>query len=81
MFWNKKKTKRKSKPRPKHIRDILNAGEQVLKGLSGGIATTQKPTPYHVCAHMAEIAMGNVVEEVKEKGFISINDPCCYSRY
>lgn len=202
MFWNKKKPKRKSKPRPKnpvpkHIADNINAGEQVLKGLSDGIATTQKPknkskkksadekpkkvlnpekeflrvfkqltyrhntwtvwndfvtmfacalsnpvdkehydereelylqiikryskqeqplfselvahtvmaleenpeqdflggifmslnlgnehkgqifTPYHVCVLMAEITMGNVVEEVKEKGFISINDPCC----
>lgn len=34
-------------------------------------------TPYHVCVLMAEVTMGNVVEEVKEKGFISINDPCC----
>lgn len=199
MFWNK--AKRKSKPRPKnpvpkHIADNLNAGEQVFKGLSEGIATTQKPknkskkkpanekpkkilnqekeflrvfrqltyrhntwtvwndfvtmfactlsradkeyyderealylqiikrynkqeqplfselvahtimaleenpeqdflggifmslnlgnehkgqffTPYHVCVLMAEITMGDVVQEVKDKGFISINDPCC----
>lgn len=34
-------------------------------------------TPYHVCVLMAEITMDNIVQEVKEKGFISINDPCC----
>lgn len=34
-------------------------------------------TPYHVCVLMAEITMGDIVQEVKDKGFISINDPCC----
>lgn len=34
-------------------------------------------TPYHVCVLMAEVTMGNAVQEVKDKGFISINDPCC----
>lgn len=34
-------------------------------------------TPYHVCELMAEIAINNVEEEVKRKGYISVNDPCC----
>lgn len=34
-------------------------------------------TPYHVCDLMARITMDNLVKEVKEKGYISINDPCC----
>ena len=47
MFWNKKKPKRKSKPKPKkpvpkHIVDNASGGEQVLKGISDGIANSQK---------------------------------------
>lgn len=34
-------------------------------------------TPYHVCQLMAEIVVDNVVQEVKENGYITINDPCC----
>lgn len=35
-------------------------------------------TPYHVCDLMAKVAMGDgVIKEVKEKGYITINDSCC----
>lgn len=34
-------------------------------------------TPYHVCQLMADIAVGDVSQEIEEKGYISINDPCC----
>lgn len=35
-------------------------------------------TPYHVCDLMAKIAMcDNVVQEVNEKGYITISDSCC----
>lgn len=40
-------------------------------------ATSQFFTPYHVCKLMAAVTMDNVVDEVKEKGYISINDPAC----
>ena len=34
-------------------------------------------TPYSICELMAKITMGNIVEDVKNKGYASINDPCC----
>lgn len=34
-------------------------------------------TPYHVCQLMAAIAEGDLVAQVKEKGYITIGDPCC----
>lgn len=34
-------------------------------------------TPYHICQFMAAITVENVAEQVKEHGYISINDPCC----
>ena len=35
-------------------------------------------TPYHVCDLMAKVAMADsVTNEIKEKGYITINDPCC----
>lgn len=34
-------------------------------------------TPYCVSQLMAETTLSEVVEEVKEKGYITINDPCC----
>lgn len=43
----------------------------------GNKSTSQFFTPYHICELMAAIAMGNIVDEVKEKGYISINDPTC----
>jgi len=46
-------------------------------GLGNG-SNGQFFTPYHVCDLMAKIAMGDgVVIEVKEKGYITINDSCC----
>lgn len=34
-------------------------------------------TPYNVSRLMAEITMENVAQEVKEKGYITLNDDCC----
>lgn len=35
-------------------------------------------TPYNVCRLMAELTIGaEIVTEIKKKGYISINDPCC----
>ncbi|MEX1029742.1 MAG: N-6 DNA methylase [Paenibacillaceae bacterium] len=34
-------------------------------------------TPYSVCRMMANMQMGNMSDEVKEKGFVSVNDPAC----
>lgn len=34
-------------------------------------------TPYHVCSLMAKATMNDISEHVKEKGYITINDPCC----
>ena len=34
-------------------------------------------TPYSVCELMADITMENVLKQVKENGYITINDPCC----
>lgn len=36
-------------------------------------------TPYHIAKFMALSTCGCWAEEVKKKGFISINDPCCGS--
>ena len=43
----------------------------------GNKSTSQFFTPYHICQLMAEIIIGNITNEVKERGYISINDPCC----
>lgn len=34
-------------------------------------------TPYHVCELMAKVAIGDIAAQVKEKGYITISDPCC----
>lgn len=34
-------------------------------------------TPYSVCELMAEMTMSNVVAKVQQKGYITIDDPCC----
>lgn len=34
-------------------------------------------TPYHACHMMAEITFSDLVAQVKEKGFVEINDCCC----
>lgn len=44
----------------------------------GNGANGQFFTPYYVCDLMAKIAMGeDVAHQVKEKGYITINDSCC----
>lgn len=34
-------------------------------------------TPYHVSELMADITMDDVVQQARENGYISLNDPCC----
>lgn len=34
-------------------------------------------TPYHVSQLMADITMGDLVQQVEEQGYVSINDCCC----
>lgn len=34
-------------------------------------------TPYNVCQLMAEISMTNIVKQVRENGYVTLNDPCC----
>ncbi len=34
-------------------------------------------TPYHVCQLMAGVTMGDLVQQVEEQGYVSINDCCC----
>ena len=34
-------------------------------------------TPYHVCQLMADVTMGDLVQQVEEQGDVSINDCCC----
>jgi type I restriction-modification system DNA methylase subunit len=34
-------------------------------------------TPYSICRCMAEFTVYNVFSRIKEKGYITINDPCC----
>ena len=34
-------------------------------------------TPYHVCQLMADVTMNNLVEQIEEQGYVSINDCCC----
>lgn len=34
-------------------------------------------TPYSVCQLMADVTLDNCVEEVREKGFVTLNDCCC----
>lgn len=43
----------------------------------GNDAKGQIFTPYHVCQLMADIAMDDVSKQVKDKGYFTINDPCC----
>ena len=40
-------------------------------------STAQFFTPYHISKFMALACIGNAEEEIKQKGFLSINDPCC----
>ena len=43
----------------------------------GNKGTSQFFTPYHICQLMSEITIGNVMTDVREKGYITIHDPCC----
>ena len=42
----------------------------------GKKGTSQFFTPYHICELMSKMTVNNVIDEVKEKGIISISDPC-----
>ncbi len=52
-------------------------GKMFMRLDLGNRSTGQFFTPYHVCELMVEITMDNVEEEVKHKGYVSVNDPCC----
>ena len=52
-------------------------GKMFMRLNLGDRSTGQFFTPYHVCELMAEITMDDVEEEVKRKGYVSVNDPCC----
>lgn len=43
----------------------------------GNKSSSQFFTPYHVCEMMAKMTEEDVVSSVKEKGYITITDPCC----
>ena len=43
----------------------------------GNKSSSQFFTPYHACEMMAKITEEDVVSSVKEKGYITITDPCC----
>lgn len=43
----------------------------------GNEAHGQFFTPYHICQLMADIAVGDHLNEIEEKGFVSIHDCCC----
>ena len=34
-------------------------------------------TPYHVAHFMAEITLGDIAEDIKERGYVTIHDSCC----
>lgn len=34
-------------------------------------------TPYHICELMAMTTVGNVIDQVRANGYITIHDPCC----
>ena len=34
-------------------------------------------TPYHVCQLMADVTIGDLVQQVEDLGYVSINDCCC----
>ena len=34
-------------------------------------------TPYNICHMMAQMSASNVKAEIEEKGYMSVNDPCC----
>lgn len=34
-------------------------------------------TPYSVCHLMVDITMGDIVKQVRENGYVTLNDPCC----
>ena len=40
-------------------------------------STSQFFTPYHICQLMADMTITDVLKEVRENGYVSINDPCC----
>lgn len=43
----------------------------------GNDAKGQIFTPYHICELMAKTTLTDAVEQVKEQGYITINDPAC----
>lgn len=52
-------------------------GETYMRLNLGSKTLQQIFTPYHICQMMAAIVMGNITKQVENKGYITINDPCC----
>lgn len=43
----------------------------------GNDAGGQFFTPYHVCEVMAKVTLGDVTPAIRDRGYVSINDPAC----
>lgn len=61
-----------------------NPRQDFIGGLYNALRLQQKQkgqffTPYHICEFMSEVQFAgeNVQKEIKEKGYISVNDPAC----
>jgi type I restriction-modification system DNA methylase subunit len=60
----------------------LNPDQDFLGDIYSSLDLTNRAkgqffTPYNICRLMAAPVMGNVSPEIMEKGYITINDPCC----
>lgn len=87
IICNKKYSPKELELFPKLAADTIMALEQnpeqdflgaIFMGLNlGNESGGQFFTPYHVCQLMAATTLSDIVPQVKEKGYITINDPCC----
>lgn len=59
------------------FRDIL--GEMYMQLELGNHWRGQFFTPYEICLMMSKMSTNNPAEEIKQNGYISVNDPCCGS--
>ena len=59
------------------MKDLDCLGSVFMELNFGNKSTSQFFTPYHICELMAKVTEEDVAAIVKEKGYITINDPCC----
>ncbi len=52
-------------------------GDLFMRLELGNEAHGQFFTPYHVCDLMAKMNFDNAATEIEQRGYISVNDPCC----